>query len=102
MVGAVTVSMFSLKVRDDEVVNVAEPALIPDDGALQPPAFAIMSWKVGASQLMPTLPPLTLKTRFLAVDPSVPNAEMSPLLGKMRIMRFVEFCVNAAVAATQS
>src|SRR5256885_15649187 len=84
------------------MVNVVEPALIPDDGLLQPPALAIMSWKVGASQLIPTLPPLVLKTRFFVAVPSVDNAEMSPLFGSTRRIRFVVFWVSVWVSAIQS
>src|SRR5437764_11187180 len=102
MLVAWTGAMFSLNVREEETVNVVEPALMPDDVLQSPPAAPTTSWNVGVLQLMATLPPALLRVRLLTVAPSVASAETSPAFGRMRMTRLVEFWVRFAVSATQS
>src|ERR1700737_2107343 len=57
-----TAPLLSLKVREEATVNCAEPALMLDDGVLQPPPEAITSCAAGVRQLMPTLPAVSINS----------------------------------------
>src|ERR1044071_5566590 len=65
MFGALTSLMFSLNVRDEAMVNCAAPALMLEDGVLQPLPEAITSCEVGESQLRPRLPPEVIQARVM-------------------------------------
>src|ERR1043165_5874890 len=81
MSGALTSAMFSLYVREDELVNAVEPGLMPEVGVEQPEPEPIMNVNVGALQFTPTRPVCVTRTCSVAFAPVVPvHCVMSPLL----------------------